>query len=100
EGEDFAAAVPFLDEAIAVYERDHPEKIKNLADARSIRGGVLVRLERFAEAEPILIEAYEMLEKTESVNRTGRALGRIVELYDAWGKPEEAARWREKQTGS
>jgi hypothetical protein len=28
--------------------------------------------------------------------RKGEALDRIVKLYEAWGKPEKAAEWREK----
>ena len=28
--------------------------------------------------------------------RLAEALERLVELYDAWGKPDQAAEWREK----
>ena len=31
-----------------------------------------------------------------SRDRLAEAAGRIVALYDAWGRPEEAARWRAK----
>ena len=28
--------------------------------------------------------------------RLSEALERLVQLYDAWGKPDQAAEWREK----
>jgi hypothetical protein len=28
------------------------------------------------------------------------ALDRLVQLYEAWGKPEEAARWRKVREGA
>jgi hypothetical protein len=31
-----------------------------------------------------------------SKGRVPAALERLVQLYDAWGKPDEAARWRQE----
>jgi hypothetical protein len=48
-----------------------------------------------------LLSGYEGLRRTQGgVTREVKdvtlrgALGRLVQLYDAWGKPDEAAKWR------
>ena len=33
-------------------------------------------------------------EGQEGQHRLAEALARLVQLYDAWGKPDEATRWR------
>ena len=50
----------------------------------------------FDGAEPLLIDGYEALKANPSVPEVRRheALERVVELYDAWGKPEQAAEYR------
>ena len=51
---------------------------------------------RFDEAEPLLVESLAALEKTLGARdpRTARARHRLSKLYEAWGKPDEAARYR------
>lgn len=56
----------------------------------------LIRQERYAEAEPY---ALDLLERHESVSgarhrETRDARRRLIALYESWGKPEEADRWR------
>ena len=66
-----------------------------IADAESVLGGCLTGLGRFDEAEPLLVGGYEAVRKVQpdsSYTRDARA--RLVALYLAWGKPEQAARWR------
>jgi hypothetical protein len=48
------------------------------------------------EAEALLLAAHHALaaQLGPDHRRTQRALGRIVELYNAWGKPAEAAEYR------
>jgi tetratricopeptide (TPR) repeat protein len=66
-------------------------------------GGVLVDLERFAEAQPILLQSYDGLAaRIERVPPAERhcltnAMSEVVKLFDAWGKAGEAARWRARQ---
>ncbi len=66
-------------------------------------GQALVNLERFAEAEPLLIQGYHGIEErrkelgVQLANlRINEAIMRVIDLYIAWGKPEEAAKWRAK----
>jgi hypothetical protein len=55
---------------------------------------------KFAEAEPLLKSAYRGLVERETTipweNRSAveQANQRIVELYESWGKLEEAEAWR------
>ena len=62
-------------------------------------GGSLLGQEKFAEAEPLLISGYEGLQLREdkilSYNRERltESIERLVELYTAWQKPEQAEEW-------
>jgi hypothetical protein len=63
----------------------------------------LLGQKRYADAEPLLVEACQGLERRQAEEPTSersRALIRagklLVQLYEDWGKPDEAAKWREK----
>jgi serine/threonine protein kinase/tetratricopeptide (TPR) repeat protein len=64
------------------------------AEARSLLGGCLTAQARYPEAEALLTESYPVLarKRGRSWKRTRDAAGRIVALYEAWGRPEQAAR--------
>ncbi len=50
---------------------------------------------KYAEAEPLLLRGYELMNPPESrSSRKRQALEHLVELYEDWDKPDEAARWR------
>ena len=53
---------------------------------------------RFEEAEPLLLGCYQTVRDLRDVPKAQvRAYGeQVVKLYEAWGKPEKAAEWREK----
>ena len=64
---------------------------------------MLLGQQKYAAAEPLLRNGYEGLRRTqggivrEVKDATLRgALERLVQLYDAWGKPDEAAKWRKE----
>jgi hypothetical protein len=66
-----------------------------VADAESVLGGCLARLGRFQEAEPLLLRGHEGLAAAAARAPYRRAaLTRLVALYEAWGKPDLAARYR------
>ena len=71
---------------------DDPEA----AEARSGLGACLLRLGRFAEAEPHLLAHYDALRQAKVVpaERVAKARERLGELYGKWGKPAEAAKWQ------
>ncbi|MEO1728047.1 MAG: tetratricopeptide repeat protein, partial [Bacteroidota bacterium] len=52
--------------------------------------------ERYAEAEPLLLDAHAMYEAA-GYDAT-RLIERLGTFYEAWGRPSEAARWRARTT--
>jgi serine/threonine protein kinase/Tfp pilus assembly protein PilF len=69
------------------------------ADAESRLGGCLTELQRFEEAEKLLLGSYETLQKASGTPPVRRieAADRIVKLYETLGKPDKAAEWRAKR---
>ena len=53
---------------------------------------------RYEEAEKLLIEAVEgrRLKLSDTHPHTVESLNNLIELYEAWGKPEKAEEWRAK----
>ena len=65
-------------------------------DCRDVYAAFLTDVARYEQAEALLLSAYPVLRDTlgsENV-RTKRSLNHLVELYEAWEKPDEAARFR------
>ncbi len=98
----YAEAEPMLRECLAIRERARPDEW-TIFSARSMLGECLLGRKRYAEAEPLLVQGYEGLKIREAMIRPinkARALReaaeRVVWLYEAWGKPEQAAAWRAK----
>ncbi len=58
--------------------------------------GCLAKQGANEKAEPLLVPSYEIIVNTfgEDHPRSKAVRGRIVTLYEAWGRPEEAARYR------
>ena len=74
-----------------------------LAAALGDNGKVLLDARAYADAESLLLESYEGLKEVGAQNapevhdgRLRDAVERLVELYVAWGKPDEAANWRKE----
>lgn len=66
-----------------------------VALAESALGECLALQKRFEEAEPLLIESYESLTRTQGRQnpRTLLARRRLADLYTIWNKPEIATRY-------
>jgi tetratricopeptide (TPR) repeat protein len=73
-----------------------------LFQTRSQLGRAAAGLKRYAEAESLLLEAHGgLLARKDSIpGRHAHAIGdtarALANLYDAWGKPEQATRWRQE----
>jgi hypothetical protein len=93
----FAEAEPSLRACLATRQKVLPEGHWLIADARSILGVAIAGQGKFAEAEPLLLEAYTRVKDDPQAPRDCKqqARRRIVRLYESWGKPEQAAAWRE-----
>jgi hypothetical protein len=66
-------------------------------------GATLVAAGKYDEAEKHLVDSYGKLSQrhpgpipTYAFTGESKPGERILKLYDEWGKPEEAAKWREK----
>ena len=65
--------------------------------ARSHLGACLTKLKRYREAEEQLLPAYAGLKAARGAparTLTRKAVSRLIELYEAWGKPDQAAPYR------
>jgi serine/threonine protein kinase/Tfp pilus assembly protein PilF len=71
-------------------------------NGQSLLGAALAGQEKYTEAEPLLLQGYEGMKKREAQIpadhriRLRQALERLIQLYDAWEKPEQADSWRKK----
>ena len=56
----------------------------------------LIAVERFEEAEPLAIECYGRNRDVfgPAHTETSQAVERLVQLYEGWSKPDQAAEWR------
>ena len=75
-------------------------------------GGALLGQKKYAAAEPLLRTGYEGLKeraaKTPGADTPGspikvrltEAVQRLIDLYTAWDKPDQAAEWRKKLDAS
>lgn len=75
-----------------VYDKD----AYAVAVAEGMLGETLAAQGRFAEAEPILLRSHEKIVAV--VGETNwvalESYTRVIQMYDAWGKPEKAAPYR------
>jgi len=78
-------------------------------NTRSLMGASLLGQRKLHEAQPLLLTGYEGMKSREAMipaslrpARLKEALERLVQLCEAWGKPEQAAEWKRKltETGS
>jgi len=103
-GKAYADAETLLREGYSLGERNAPDSWATQL-ARAGLGGALLGQKKYADAEPHLLGGYWGMKKlvsdpgrkksgpTDKIYRT-EALERLVQLYDAWKKPDEAAKWR------
>lgn len=92
---------PPLRECLALRRR-HPADTWPRYYTASSLGEALTRLGRFDEAEPLVLEGYQGVDARKVGLGPGQdsylhdAARRVVGLYEAWNKPDEAAAWRAK----
>jgi serine/threonine-protein kinase len=83
-------------QAIAVYRETLAPEDRRQAVARSILGASLAGLGRFEEAEATLLASFTDLSGGDLGDDlyAREALRRLIGLYEAWGRPAEANRYR------
>jgi tetratricopeptide (TPR) repeat protein len=98
---DFTNAEQILRPCLTLRQQKQPDAWTTLY-TQSLLGEALACQQKHADAEPLLLAAYEgMKARAKTIPpkdkaRLTEALERLVRLYDTWGKPEQAAAWRQK----
>ena len=110
----FADAESLLRECLTIREKAAPDDWRTHSSMSMLGGALLGQAKhlqatdaaaataKLAEAEPLLVQGYEGMQQREAAIppegkiRLTEALQRLVDLYTAWGKPEEVAKWQEK----
>jgi hypothetical protein len=94
-------AESLLRDCLTIREQKLPDDWTT-CNTRSLLGGSLLGQQKYAEAEPLLVQGYEGLKQREAkIPAAGKvrlteALERLVQLYDAWEKKDKADEWRKK----
>jgi tetratricopeptide (TPR) repeat protein/predicted Ser/Thr protein kinase len=97
----FAESVPLAHEAVETDRRIQPEGWERFR-AESLLGASLAGQKKYVEAEPLLLEGYQgMLARKIHIDvpdlyQLKLAHQWLVQLYEAWGKPDKAAEWNRK----
>lgn len=99
--EDFKSAEPVLREIWEYQKRTAPNGWVTAA-ATGRLGYALTHLGRFEEAEVLVVSGYlDFVAREKQVPGLSKGLLKdagdyVVELYEAWGRPDRAAEWRAK----
>ncbi len=94
-----AAAEPLLREGLAIAQKTLPDSWY-LTSIKSLLGASLLGQKKYVEAETYLLDGYEAFKVGEAElpaqwqNRCTRTRELIVQLYQDWNKPEQAANWQ------
>ena len=97
----YAQAEALLRPALSIREKGDRDNW-GFFRAQAFLGASLAGQRRYAEAEPLLLEGYQgMLARKERIAAPNRyhldsAREWIIQLYQAWGKPEKAAELKQK----
>ena len=97
----FAESEALAHEAVEFNRKRQPDDWQRF-DAESLLGASLAGQKKYAEAEPLLLEGYQGIAgrkdriDVQDWYHVDLARERIVQLYQAWGKPAKAAEWRKK----
>ena len=65
-------------------------------EAQSVLGAALAGQKKFTEAEPLLLSGYEGLKRLANPDDIKDALEALIRCYTDWGKPSQAAAWKQK----
>jgi hypothetical protein len=92
-------------ECLTIREREIPGEWRTF-NARSILGAALLGQKKYADSEPFLLSSYEPMRQLagtipqEGKVRLRELLHRLVQLYEATARPDEAAKWKKRLSGS
>jgi serine/threonine-protein kinase len=84
-------------QAIETYQKSLKPDHWMIHQSRSDLGACLIKLKRYREAEEQLLAGYAGLKAAQDARpaETQKAVTRLIELYESWGKPEKADSYRD-----
>jgi tRNA A-37 threonylcarbamoyl transferase component Bud32 len=94
-------AEPVLRESLAIQRNKEPDAWTTF-NTQSLLGASLLGQKKYTDAEPLLVGGYEgMKQRQAKIPPQGKirlteALERLVQLYEATGKKDDAAKWRKE----
>ena len=92
---DYVAAEPLLRNALDISRTALGADHVQVGLFQRDLGATLMRLQRHVEAEEFLSRAYALLQtELGDYQETRRTVSFLVELYEAWDKPDQAAEYR------
>jgi tetratricopeptide (TPR) repeat protein len=95
----FVEAEPHLREALTIFQEHLAMKPDLAAQAANWLGVTLVARKDYTSAETLLLSGADQIlgrSAEMSPNERRLAVSNIVNLYQAWGKPDQAAVWQKK----
>ena len=101
--QNYAVATTLLREALLLTETHDLDAGYRLY-VMNLLGASLAGQKNYADAEPLLLDSCQGLQQRQTnlspflnaPRRVKESLERLVQLYDAWGKPTQAAEWKQK----
>jgi len=92
----FEEAADVLRGSLVTRQKTLPEGHWLIADTMIRLGSAVAGQGRFAEAESLLLEGCALMQQDRRVaaDRKREAIERVIQLYQSWGKPDQAAEWR------
>lgn len=93
-----AEALALSQEVLETALRKFPDDARRLAPIQRTLGRILSRMERFEESEPALLEAYRLFVDFLGAEhrQTQITAQHLAEMYEKWGKANEATVWSER----
>ncbi len=98
----FDEAATLFEETVARARRAWPGRHWMTGVLLGNYGRTLTELQRYEDAETRLLEGHELILAGLGPNhwRTINQIESLANLYDVWGKPQQAAEWRAKLAAS
>jgi tetratricopeptide (TPR) repeat protein len=93
----FVEAAGVLRGCLAIRQKELPAGHWLIADTQSQLGAAVASSGKLSEAEPILLQAYQVLQRNgEAPPECQRlAVERIIRLYQRWDKIEQISKWQQ-----
>ena len=102
---EFSKAEPLARESLEFYQKQLPDDWQRF-HAESLLGASLAGQKRYTEAEPLLLEGSRgMAARKDRIGvpdwyHVHLARNWLAQFYQAWGKPEKAAKWQQSLRAS